>query len=187
MGKRTKDLDEILQIYEDELCNHIYRYRLDNKIDVEIVFYIENFCHLLGLQHIYGKDKRYLGINGYNKIKNGGLKRCNIKKHNKAEYNRIEIKLNHFCEIASMLAEGKFIKFYQYRARPLTTIVADFVIYQDKKEYILHLFLRQERKGSDQYSPISFIVKSSNDKNKEQYIAGQEYKKVTGFEIIEKK
>lgn len=185
MRKKIKDLNEILEVYESELCNRIYKYQLNNKIDIEIVFYIENFCHLLGLQHVYGKNKKYLGINGYNKIKNNQLKRKDLKKHNKLEYNKLEIKLDHFDEMPSMMKNGKFIKFYQYRTKPLSTIGADFVIYQDKKEYILHLFLRQESSRTNQYSPVSFVVKSENDKNKEQYIVGQEHKKITGFEIIE--
>lgn len=187
MCKKTKDLNEILDVYETQLCNRIFRYQLNNKIDIEIVFYVENFCHLLGLQHVYGKNKKYLGINGYNKIKDKQLKRNDLKKHNKAEYNRIEIKLDHFDEIFGMLKSGEFIKFYQYRTAPLSFIVADFVIFQDKKEYILHLFLRRENDSTNQYSPVSFIVKSANDKSKNQYILGQEYKKITDFEIIELK
>lgn len=185
MYKKTKDLDELLEVYENELCNRIYKYQLNNKIDINIVFYIENFCHLLGIQHVYGRNKKYLGINGYNKIKNGKLARKDLKKHNKAEYNKLEIKLNHFDEISNMLKSGKFIRFYQYRTKPLSTIVADFVIYHDKKEYILHLFLRQENSHTNQYSPVSFIVKSDNDDNREQYILGQEHRKITAFEIVE--
>ena len=131
------------------------------------------------------KNKKYLGINGYNKIKNGQLKRSDLKKHNKAEYNKLEIRLDHFDEISNMLRNGHFIKFYQYRTKPLSMIVADFVIFQDKKEYILHLFLRQENSKTNQYSPVSFIVKSDNDRDKEQFIVGQEYKKIISFEIIE--
>ena len=56
MCKKTKDLDEILDVYEMQLCNRIFRYQLNNKIDIEIVFYVENLCHLLGLQHVYGKN-----------------------------------------------------------------------------------------------------------------------------------
>jgi len=63
MLKKTKDLNEILDVYETQLCNRIFRYQLNNKINIEIVFYVENFCHLLGLQHVYGKNKKYLGIN----------------------------------------------------------------------------------------------------------------------------
>lgn len=115
MFGKKKELDEILKVYEIELCNRIFKYQLNGKINIEIIFYKENFCHLLGLQHIYGKNKKYLGANGYHKIKNGKLKRGSLKKHNKAEYNRIEMKLNCFCEIASMLRRGEFIKFYRKR------------------------------------------------------------------------
>lgn len=185
MYKKTKELNEILDTYETELCNRMFKYQLNHKIDIELIFYIENFCHLLGLQHIYKKNKKYFGINGYHKIKQEQLKRSDIKKHNKAEYKKIEIKLDYFDQMANMLKEGKFIKFYQYRTRPLSSIIANFVIYQDRKEYILHLFLRQESNNTRQYSPVSFIVKSKNDKNKEQYIVGQECKKITSFEVVE--
>lgn len=184
MCNKTKELSELLNVYESELCNRVFKYQLNNKIDIEIVFYIENFCHLLGLQHVFGKNKKYLGISGYERIKSNKLKRKDLKKHNKMEYNKLEIKLNHFDEISNMLRDGKFIKFYQYRTKPLSMIVADFVIYQDKKEYILHLFLRQENSNTNQYSPVSFVVKSGKDKFKEQFIVGQEYKKITKFEMI---
>ena len=52
MHKKTKELNELLDIYEIELCNRIFKYQLKNKIDIEIVFYKENFCHLLGLKKI---------------------------------------------------------------------------------------------------------------------------------------
>ena len=74
MCQETKDLNNILEVYETELCNRIFKYQLNNKIDVEIIFYKENFCHLLGLQHVYGKNKKYLGINGYDKIKSSKLR-----------------------------------------------------------------------------------------------------------------
>lgn len=133
MCKKTKERNEILGIYETGLCNRIFKYQLNYKIDIEIIFYFENFCHLLGLQHIYGKNKKYLGMNGYNKIKDNQLKRKDLKNHNKAAYNKIEIKINHFDGILDMLKSGDFIKFYQYRTKPLSFIVADFVIVQDKK------------------------------------------------------
>lgn len=148
-------------------------------------FFLDEF--IIVIIRIALMRKQYLGLSGYNKIKKNQLKRNDLKKHNKAEYNRLAIKLNHFDEISDMLKAGKFIKFYQYRTRPLSTIVADFMVCQDRKNYILHLFLKQERKGSDQYNPVSFIVRSENDKNKDQYIAGQEFKKITGFEIVELK
>lgn len=182
---RENDLKELLDIYEKDLCNRIFRYQLNNKTDVNVVFYKENLCHLLGLQHVYGKNKNYLGSKGYEKIKSGNVTRKQLKKHNRAEYNKLEIKLNHFHEIRNMMETGKLVRFYQYRTQPLSLIVADFVIYNGGKEYILHLFLKKENERSDQYSPTSFVVKSAFDKNREQFIKGQEYKKVTKFEIVE--
>ena len=126
MDKKKRELKELLDIYERELCDRVFKYQLNYNIDIEIVFYIENFCHLLGLQHIYTKNKKYLGINGYYKIKDDELKRSDLKKHNKTEYNKLKIKLDHFDEISSMLRYGKFIKFYQYRTKPLSMIVAEF-------------------------------------------------------------
>ncbi len=106
MHKKGKELNQLLDIYEKELCNHIFKYQLNYKIDIEIAFYKENLCHLLGLQHIYGKNRKYLGINGYDKIKKNQLKRSD-------------------------------------------------------------LFLRQENSRTNQYSPVSFVVKSDKDDNKE--------------------
>lgn len=106
-------------------------------------FFLDEF--IIVIIRIALMRKQYLGLSGYNKIKKNQLKRNDLKKHNKAEYNRLAIKLNHFDEISDMLKAGKFIKFYQYRTRPLSTIVADFMVCQDRKNYILHLFLKQER------------------------------------------
>ena len=107
MHKKGKELNQLLDIYEKELCNHIFKYQLNYKIDIEIAFYKENFCHLLGLQHIYGKNRKYLGINGYDKIKKNQLKRSDLKKHNKAEYNKLQIRLDYFDEISDMLEQSR--------------------------------------------------------------------------------
>lgn len=186
MSAREKDLKELLEYYEQNLCHKIFKYELNNKINIEVSFYIEGLCHLLGIQHIYGNDKRYLGRRGYNLIKTEKLKRANLKKHNDAEYKKIKLKLQHFDEIEELLCSGTFLKFYQERVKPRTKIRADFLIYRDKKEYLLHLFLVKENNRTDEYTPISFIVKSVKDDNKEQYIKNQEYKKITAFEIIKK-
>lgn len=184
MSADKKELKELLEYYEQNLCHKIFKYELNNTIDIEIIFYIEGLCHLLGIQHVFKSDRRYLGKRGYDLIKTGKLTRVDLKKHNKAEYKKLELKLAHFDEIGELLSAGTFLKFYPQRANPRTQIRADFLVHRDNKEYFLHLFLRKENDRTNQYSPISFIVKSINDKNKEQYIKNQEYKKVTAFEIV---
>lgn len=186
MSAKKKDLKELLEYYEQNLCHKVFKYELNNKMNIEIIFYIEGFCHLPGIQHVFNNDRHYLGKRGYNLIKTEKLKRVDLKKHNEAEYKKLKLKLQHFDEIEELLCSGTFLKFYQERAKPRTKIRADFLIYRDNKKYLLHLFLVKENNKTDQYSPISFIVKSIKDKNKEQYIKNQEYKKITAFEIIKK-
>lgn len=59
MSAREKDLKELLEYYEQNLCHKIFKYELNNKINIEVIFYIEGLCHLLGIQHVYDNDKRY--------------------------------------------------------------------------------------------------------------------------------
>lgn len=73
MCEKTKDLVELLEYYEENLYNRIFKYESNKKIDIDIVFYIENLCHILGIQHIYGKDKnkeQYINGQEYKKITN---------------------------------------------------------------------------------------------------------------------
>jgi hypothetical protein len=184
MGAKAKELNMLLKYYEDNLCDKIFKYELNNKINIDIIFYRENLCHLLGVQHIFKKDKRYLGLNGFNKIINNELTIRSLKAHNEKEYNKMELRFIYFDTIYELLSSGKILKFYQYRCKPSTIISADFVIFKDQKEYVLHLFLRKEQEGSNQYTPVSFIVKSPHDKRKYQFIECQETKKVTYFEIV---
>lgn len=51
----------------------------------------------------------------------------------------------------------------------------------------MHLFLKKEKDIANQYASISFVVKSVRDKSYKQFVTGQEYKKITYFEIINKK
>ncbi len=41
MDKKKRELKELLDIYERELCNRVFKYQLNYNIDIEIVFYIE--------------------------------------------------------------------------------------------------------------------------------------------------
>jgi hypothetical protein len=84
-----------------------------------------------------------------------------------------------------LLINGQAIRFYSDRANPATTIVADFIIFHKNKEMLLHLFLRRENENTNQFAPISFIVKSLNEKYSDQYILRQEHNVITQFSILE--
>ena len=74
--------------------------------------------------------------------------------------------------------DGQLIRFYQNRTYPSTNIQADFIIFQKETAHIVHLFLRKEQKNKDVYAPVSFVIKSIDDKTPEQFIKNQEYKQI---------
>jgi len=181
------NLKTILNNYELALCDKTFSYELNGKWNINLIFYREHFCHLAGLQYVYNRDKRYLGANGYRLIAEDKLTIDSIRKHNEKGFNYIKGKLEFFDKIYDLLISGSAIKFYADRAKPRTIIVADFLFYHNNKEMLLHLFIRKENERSEQFAPVSFIVKSPNDKNYQQYIMEQENKTITKFEILDNK
>ena len=177
-------LKTILDEYEQTLCNKIFRYELSGKLEIDLVFYAENFCHLMGFHHVYVRDKRYLGASGYKMVQDGKLTVDILKQHNEKGFNFIKNKIENFSSIYELLTKGKITGFDTSKVICDTIISASLVIYYKKKEVLLHLFLRKERDDSNQYAPVSFIVKSLKDKNYDQFIARQRHIAIVKFEII---
>lgn len=180
------NLQELQKKYESELCDRSFVFELENNKNIEIVFFREQFCHLLGIQYIFEHDRRFIGRQGYNKILNGDITSESLQKHNSKQFSFIKERLQNFNKIKNIVTTGELIKFYPERAKPKTKIAADFIIFQNEEAHILHLFLRQERQNSNVYAPVSFVIKSLNDKSKHQFIDNQEYKKIIKRTIINK-
>ena len=177
------DLLRLLEVYETNLCNKIFHYEVSNSIPVNVAFYREQFCHLLGIQHIYDYDKRYLGKAGYDKILDKQITVKALKRHNLAEYEKIKERLLYFNEIYDIMLNGTLIGFNPDVVNPKTIIKADFVLYKEHEAHYLHLFLRKESVNSNIYAPVSYGVKSFNDKEPNQFIKYQKYKKITSRSI----
>lgn len=172
------NLQEILKDYEDNLCDRLFEYELLNGQSIQVAFYREQMCHLLGLQYVFEHNHRYLGLYGFDRIKDGNITAEKMKKHNKEQYNFIKERLHNFEKIKQLMNEGEFIKFYQERANPSTKIQADFIIFQKESAHILHLFLRKEQRDKNIYAPVSFVIKSFDDRKPYQFIDKQEYKQI---------
>ena len=179
------NLKSILNDYKEKLCNKIFRYELNGKLFVNVRFYVESFCHLAGLHYVYENDKRYLGAKGYTLITDRKITINCLKKHNEKGFNFIKSKLENFGNIYELLINGKMTSFDVRRMADYTEIIANLVIYRNNKELLLHLFLRKERNGSDEYTPVSFIIERGTEKKDSRYVARQKYITITKFELIE--
>ena len=182
MSQKLSLLD-IVSTFEEKIQNKMFCYTLSNSQTIRIAIYQEQICHLLGIQYVFGHDKRYLGAKGYQSIKSENITIDSLKKHNLKQYNYIKERLLYFDKLYEILTKGQLIKFYNEKAFPYTKIEADFIVIKNGQKHIYHLFLRQEKPNDNLYSAISFIVKSIDEKYPKQYIDHQEYKKIEKIEI----
>lgn len=176
------ELNELLNYYEQNLTDRIFRYTLANGVIIEIIFYREAFCHLLGIQHIT-KNRRCIGNNGYKQIRSGKLTIRSLKRINRAGFAKIKNRIEYFSLIGHLMEHGNVFRFYSKRAGN-TRIQATFLIHEKESDLYLHLFLAKESQKSNIYVPISYIALTERDDNPTLYIAGQEHKKVTAIDIL---
>lgn len=181
MGGMT-DLKELQSYYEQNLTDRIFRYTLANGVVIEISFYRESFCHLLGIQHVT-KNRRYIGGNGYERIHSGKLTVGILKGMNRAGFAQIKNRIEYFSLIGHLMEHGDVFRFYPERARN-TRIQATFLIHEKERDLYLHLFLARESPKSNIYAPMSYIVLTERDDNPMLYVTGQEHKKVVAVDIL---
>ena len=176
------DLQTLLDYYEQNLCDRLFRYTLANGIVIDVIFYRESFCHLLGIQHIT-KNRRYIGRSGYEGIKTGKLTAGQLRNMNRAGFAKVKSRMEHFGHLGHLMMHGDVFRFYPERAGS-TRIRASFLVHEKNHELYLHLFLARESPKTNLYAPMSYIVLTERDDNPMLYVAGQEYKKVIAVDVL---
>jgi len=86
--------------------------------------------------------------------------------------------------IDNLLNDCVAFKFYKERVRGNSSIYAEYVLYNNST-YYLNLFTNKESGKNEKqiYIPISYIVKSANEKDAKKYIDDQERKVIEHFEV----
>ena len=176
------DLQVIQNYYEGHLCDRLFRYTLSNGAVIEITFYREAFCHLLGIQHVT-KNRRYIGRTGYKRIQNGQLNIQQLKDMNRAGYAKIKHRIEFFTHTGHLMERGDIFRFYPERAGN-TRIKATLLVHEKSQELYLHLFRARESPNSNAYAPMSYIVLTERDDAPMRCISGQEHKKVTAIDVL---
>lgn len=170
-----KSLQELLDFYEQYLCDRQFVYPLKSGQPIKLVFFRESFCHLLGLQHI-ARDKKILGKRGYRSILSGKLTLQSLKKRNKAGYRYIENRLRYFPLTKELLLHGELFRFYPERVNPPSKIRATMLLYNQTEHIYLYLFLAEENPKNNLFTPLSFIPLTDKDDQPKRYILYQEHK-----------
>ena len=98
------ELQDLQQCYEQNLVGRVFQYGLANGTVLDVIFYREAFCHLLGMQHVT-KNRRYIGKSGYERIYSGKLTIETLKGINRAGYAKIKKRMKYFSLIGLLKNE----------------------------------------------------------------------------------
>ena len=106
-------LQLLQEFYEEYLCSNTYVYELSDGLKIILNFYPENFCHLLGLQHIVPAHlkKNYRALPGYQGIKDGTITFNHLKSINKPRFKSMKDKFRYFPYIYQLLQNPQRIKY----------------------------------------------------------------------------
>lgn len=183
-------LQEIQKYYAMHFENKVFRYRLKGGQIIDLRFYAQSFCHLLGIQHIMHHDRNFTGLRGYQKIACGDMTLSSLRQRDARQYQRMKRRIMTFVKVHDALCQGDIYKFYLMR-QPRSKIRADFILYwmDDDSKLYHNLFLAkeksllQERKSDHAYSALSYVVLTEKDDYR-MYIDHQEYKEILAFEVL---
>lgn len=178
---------QLLQdFYENYVIGYLYKYKLKGDIELNIRFYREDFCHLLGIHKVVPQNMkgRYVGKNGYEKIKSGELTIANLKSMNEKEFNNIKLRMSAFFFVYKLMRDADIVKFFNKRVKGNCNLRSEFILYDEQSGYKLHLGVLKEQPDKDKYSPETYIVKRCSKKDKNYYTDGQQYMSIISREII---
>ena len=126
------ELQDLQQCYEQNLVGRVFQYGLANGTVLDVIFYREAFCHLLGIQHVT-KNRRYIGKSGYERIYSGKLTIETLKGIYRAGYAKIKKRMKYFSLIGHLMDHGDVFRFYPERTGG-TRIQATFLIHEKERE-----------------------------------------------------
>ncbi|MED3346598.1 MULTISPECIES: PBECR4 domain-containing protein [Bacteria] len=164
-------LQTIQEFYSEHLCKKVFIFELDSP-DFPLVrlrFEEDNFCHLLGIQHVLKSQKggtSYIGQEGYNLIKKGTVTFDFMKTKNKQGFKSKKNRMLYFPFVYQVLNSPTITKFS--RAHLTTNIDLDILFYTQTHNIYLHLGLGQDN-TTDYFYPKTFYDRKRND-----HIDGQE-------------
>lgn len=168
--KENIDLQELLKIYTDTLCNKTFEFEIENGKNIRIVFFKESMCHLMGIHYVFGRDKHFLGAKGYKKIENGEMTEQSLKAHNRKGYNYIKNRLIYFDEIIDIIEKGEIYKFTSNDERS-SRIKANIILNKDNIAYELNLFIiKDSGEDVEVFTPTSFFPLFQKDKDYKKFV-----------------
>jgi hypothetical protein len=182
-------LELLRQFYEEFLEPYVFIFELENGVSVNLDFHKESFCHLVGIEKlarnvVSKKDRhKYVGVNGYENIKNGTITLKELRDAAKKRINLIKDKLVFFYLIPQII-ESPTILLDFITAPDGSNIEAQFIAYSSTEEVYIHLAIDEDEK-TGRHFPRSFFAERINESNDgTKFIKGQTPLKVVSTKKV---
>lgn len=113
------------QFYEQYLSKNVYIFKLSNGDEIQLVFNLDQFCHLLGFQYF-----NYSGIRGWNELSKSNIVLTDLPTF--AKHKREEIRMVNFPKILRILEDPAV---YVYENKDMRYASNYFAIWSDGVRY----------------------------------------------------
>lgn len=175
------DLKEFLEFYKNEICQYLYTYELENKMEIIIKFEVNNFSHLLGL-HKFKTIKDYKNSNNINRdILNNKItfkelysNEANVLKTNEELGDR----MTYFPVLRTLLENADIALQYDINAMWNTKIRFSFLLRTSKITVLVYLAVKKIEGNKQICVPVSFLV-DRNDRFSKMSLKELKVNKIT--------
>ena len=163
--------DISLKLYKDFfdkiLCTRIFIYSLDDDKQLTLKFEETNLLHILGAQHILGKNYKASKFN--KEILNDNMTFEKLEKKNNIVFNDFTDRFLNFANLYHIITNCKMIYFskdtYNKNKKSKEESLMDFshILYKDLNNKKLHLGLNTYNKGYTYYGESLLVKSVQND------------------------
>lgn len=139
---------------------HIVIGRKGKSVDIELMFNIADFHHLIGLHKL--KDLRLSRGNReeiFRDILSGHILFSNIEQS--LHFNQIEKRIEPFSDLEKILDDNHLVFKYNEKAHSFSLIQAEYLLSTPYKANEIYIFL--DKKGEEQFFCRSFFPKENKD------------------------
>jgi hypothetical protein len=159
-------IQTILEFYEQHLCTYKIIYELDSeeRPELRLRFEPDQLYHLLGIHHVLGK--KYNGLPGFNKIKDGTFTWKYMKQKNEQGFKSKKNRMLYFPFVYQLLRSPELVLFDGEKAD--TNNDSELILYNQVEKAYMHLGVSQYTDQENYYFPRSFY-----DRNNRDHIDGQ--------------
>ncbi len=173
--------------FDDILCKRLFIYSLEDGGEVKLAFQEPHLLHILGIQHILGRNYKATKFN--DEIKSGIMTFEELEKRNNIVFNDFTDRFLNFSNLYHVITNCSIIYFdkktYEKNKSSNQSSFMDFsyILYKDLENKKIHAGLDTFNKGRSFYCKSLMITSAQNNK----IIYEQKPIAITNIRVIDKK